>query len=256
MQELLDKKRRPAKNPERQGLFSGLVYCSDCGNRLYYHASPKETINKESYYCGTYSLGRKECTAHYISEAVLREIVLKPIQSMMVFMFSDAVDFEEEWMAQQTKPQEKELRQAQKQLAQAKKRSDEIDNLLMRTYEDYAKGVLTLERYRKMSDKYEQEQKTLASEIEKLKESLLRQQTESDNFERFKALIVKYIGITELTLTVVNEFIQKIIVHEADSSSGKRVQQVEVIFNFIGPFDLPGINEPITVTKGFSEKIA
>lgn len=256
VQELLDKKRRPAKNPEKQGLFAGLVYCADCGSRLYYHASPKGTINKESYYCGTYSLGRKECTAHYIREAVLQEIVQKQIQSMMVFMFADTVDFEEEWMAHQTKKQEKELRQVQKQLAQAKKRSDEIDDLVIRTYEDYAKGILTLERYQKMSDKYELEQKDLTAEIDRLKEIMLHQQTESDNFERFKELVYKYVGMTELTPTIINEFVQKIIVHEADNSSGKRVQQVEVIFNFVGPLDLPGINEPVTVTKGFSEKIA
>ena len=175
---------------------------------------------------------------------------------MMVFMFADTVDFEEEWMDRQTKRQEKELRQVQKQPAQAKKRSDEIDDLVIRTYEDYAKGILTLERYQKMSDKYELEQKDLTAEIDRLKEIMLHQQTESDNFERFKELVYKYIGMTELTPTIVNEFVQKIIVHEADNSSGKRVQQVEVIFNFVGPLDLPGINEPVTVTKGFSEKIA
>ena len=161
VQELLDQKRRPSKRLERQGLFSGLVFCANCGSRLYFHDSPKGTRNKESYYCGKYSVGRRECTAHYIREAVLKSIVLDQIKYMTSYVASETVDFADEWMRNQRKQQEKELHQAQKRMAQVKKRSDEIDDLLMRTYEDYTKGVLSLERYQKMSAKYEQEQKEL-----------------------------------------------------------------------------------------------
>ena len=121
-------------------------------------------------------------------------------------------------------------------MAQAKKRSDEIDDLVMRTYEDYAKGVLSLERYQKMSAKYEQEQKELYEEISTLDNIVRRQVETKDNFDQFINLLRKYVGggIEELTPTMVNEFVKQIIVHEADNSTGKRVQRIEIIFNFIG----------------------
>ena len=255
-QELLDKKRRPAKRLERQGLFSGLIFCADCGSRLYFHDTPKGTKNKESYYCGKYSIGRGECTAHYVREAVLKSIVLNQIKYMTSYVASEAVDFADEWMQSQRKQQEKELRQAEKRLAQVRKRNDEIDDLMMRAYEDYAKGVLPLERYQKVTAKYEQEQRELADEAATLDKFVQREQESSDNFDRFMELIAKYIGIEELTPTIVNEFVQKIIVHEADNSTGKRVQQIEIVFNFIGSIDLPAAAQPITVIKGFNEKIA
>ena len=255
-QELLDKKRRPAKRLERQGLFSGLIFCADCGSRLYFHDTPKGTKNKESYYCGKYSIGRGECTAHYVREAVLKSIVLNQIKYMTSYVASEAVDFADEWMQSQRKQQEKELRQAEKRLAQVRKRNDEIDDLMMRAYEDYAKGVLSLERYQKVTAKYEQEQRELADEAVTLDKFVQREQESSDNFDRFMELIAKYIGIEELTPTIVNEFVQKIIVHEADNSTGKRVQQIEIVFNFIGSIDLPAAAQPITVIKGFNEKIA
>ena len=258
VQELLDKKHRPSKRLERQGLFSGLVFCADCGSRLYFHDSPKGTKNKESYYCGKYSLGRGECTAHYIREKVLKSIVLEQIRYMTSNVAMETVDFADEWTQVQRKQQEKELRQAQKRLAQAEKRNDEIDDLLIRTYEDYAKGVLTLERYQKMSAKYEQEQAALKEEIATLVKNVRREEETTDNFDRFMNLLRRYVGagIEELTPTMVNEFVKKIIVHEADNSTGKRVQRVEIIFNFIGDLDLPAVNQSITVTKGFNEKIA
>ena len=255
-QELLDKKRRPAKRLERQGLFSGLIFCADCGSRLYFHDTPKGTKNKESYYCGKYSIGRGECTAHYVREAVLKSIVLNQIKYMTSYVASEAVDFADEWMQSQRKQQEKELRQAEKRLAQVRKRNDEIDDLMMRAYEDYAKGVLPLERYQKVTAKYEQEQRELADEAATLDKFVQREQESSDNFNRFMELIAKYIGIEELTPTIVNEFVQKIIVYEADNSTGKRVQQIEIVFNFIGSIDLPAAAQPITVIKGFNEKIA
>jgi len=194
----------------------------------------------------------------YIRESLLKGIVLEQIKYMTSYVAMETVDFADEWTQVQRKQQEKELRQAQKRLAQAEKRNDEIDDLLMRTYEDYAKGVLTLERYQKMSAKYEQEQTALKEEIATLVKIVRRKEETTDNFDRFMDLLRKYVGagIEELTPTMVNEFVKKIIVHEADNSSGKRVQRVEITFNFIGDLDFPAVNQPITVTKGFNEKIA
>ena len=203
-------------------------------------------------------MGRGDCSAHYIREAVLKTIVLEQIVYMTSYVAAEAVDFAGEWMQSQRKRQENELQQAQKRMEQARKRSDEIDDLLTRAYEDYAKGILSLERYQKMSAKYEQEQKELADEISTLDKIVQRQEEASDHFNQFMNLLRKYVGagIAELTPTIVNEFVKKIIVHEADNSSGKRVQKIEIIFNFIGELDFPAINQPIIVAKGLNEKTA
>lgn len=258
VQELLDEKRRPTKEPNRQGMFSGLLFCADCGTRLYYRADPRGKTNRDSYYCGKYALGRGECSAHYIRETVLKTIVLDQIKYMTSYVAMETVDFAGEWMQSQRKRQEKELQQTQKRMEQATKRSGEIDDLLTRAYEDYAKGILTLERYQKMSAKYEQEQKELTDEISTLDIIVQRQEEASDHFNQFMNLLRKYVGagIAELTPTIVNEFVKKIIVHEADKSSGKRVQKIEIIFNFIGELDFPAINQPITAEKGLNEKTA
>ena len=258
VQELLDEKCRPTKEPNRQGMFSGLLFCADCGTRLYYRADPRGKTNRDSYYCGKYALGRGDCSAHYIREAVLKAIVLEQIVYMTSYVAAEAVDFAGGWKQSQHKRQEKELQQAQKRMEQAKKRSDEIDHLLTRAYEDYAKGILTLERYQKMSAKYEQEQQELTDEISTLDKIVRRQEETNDHFTQFMNLLRKYVGagIAELTPTIVNEFVKKIIVHEADNSSGKRVQKIEIIFNFIGELDFPAINQPITVVKGLNEKTA
>ena len=109
-----------------------------------------------------------------------------------------------------------------------------------------------------MSAKYEQEQKELTDEISTLDKTVRRQAETNDQFAQFMNLLRKYVGagIAELTPTIVNEFVKKIIVHEADNSSGKRVQKIEIIFNFIGELDFPAINQPITTVKGVNEKTA
>ena len=256
VQELLDKKRRPPKDPSKQGLFSGLVYCPDCGSRLYYYANHRGKINRDSYHCGKYSIGRGECTAHYVRETVLRDIVLEQIKDIISYVTVDAIGFADEWMHSQHIQREKELRKVEKRLTQARKRYDEIDNLLMRTYEDYAKCILSLERYQKMSAKLEQEQAALNEEIAALDKKVRRHEEISDDFDRFIELVGKYADISELTPTIVNEFIKKILVHEADNSTGKRTQQIEIIFNFIGDLDIPAANQTIDSTKDADEKTA
>lgn len=256
VQELLDEKRRPTKEPNRQGMFSGLLFCADCGTRLYYRADPRGKTNRDSYYCGKYALGRGDCSAHYIRETVLQKIVLQHIQSITSYVTADAIDFADEWIRNERSKQEKELRQNQKRLTQARKRNDEIDDLVMRAYEDYAKNVLSLERYQKLSAKYEQEQKELTEEIATLVRKVRHEEETKDNFGRFLDLVSRYTNIEELTPTIVNEFIKKIIVHEADKSSGKRTQQIEIVYNFIGGLDFPEINQPITVPNGLNEKTA
>lgn len=145
------------------------------------------------------------------------------------------------------KAQDSSIRQNQKQLAQAKKRLEDIDKLISRLYEDHVLGTLSDDRYQKMMAGYEEEQERLKTEITVMEELIDQQREDSDNYDRFAALVEKYVDIPELTTAIVNEFVKKIIVHEADKSSGSRRQTVEIIFNFVGQIEIPILTEPITL---------
>ena len=116
---------------------------------------------------------------------------------------------------------------------------------MTRLYEDHVLGSLPDERYQKMTAEYEAEQESLRTEIEVLEELIASQQEATDNYDRFAALVEKNVDIPVLTPTIVNEFIKKILVYAPDKSSGKRKQEIKIIFNFVGQVDIPILTAPI-----------
>ena len=165
VQELRKNKRRPAK-AERQGLFSGLLFCADCGGKLHFATSKSFEGKQDHYVCNNYKSNRGTCTAHYIREDVLREIVLERIRAVNVYIRSDVDGFQEEWLQCRRTDQERSIRDDKKKLEQAKKRLADLDVIISRLYEDYVLGNLNQDRYRKMSADYEAEQERLKLEIE------------------------------------------------------------------------------------------
>ena len=150
--------------------------------------------------------------------------------------------------------QERSIRLDQKQLERAQKRLEDVDRLISKVYEDYALGKLPEERYLKMTADYEKEQECLRTEISVMSELIEEQQEANDNYDRFSALINKYVDIPELTGTIVNDFIKKIIVHAPDKSSGKRKQKIEIIFNFVGQVDIPILTESVILERAPRKK--
>ncbi len=131
------------------------------------------------------------------------------------------------------------IRNEQKKLTQAKKRLVDLDILISSIYEDSVLGNLSKERYSKMAQAYEKEQEALKEEISRIEESLKTTEEETSNLARFMNLVEKYVDIPELTHQITNEFIHKIIVHEADKSTGKRVQKIQIFFNFVDEIFIP-----------------
>ena len=119
-------------------------------------------------------------------------------------------------------------------------------------YEDHVLGSLPEERYLKMTSDYEAEQESLRTEIEVLEELIASQQEATDNYDRFAALVEKNVDIPVLTPTIVNEFIKKILVYAPDKSSGKRKQEIKIIFNFVGQVDIPILTAP-TLLEGTAQ---
>ena len=165
VQELRKNKRRPTK-AERQGLFSGLLFCPDCGNKLHFATCKSFDGKQDHYVCSSYKSGRGTCSAHYIREDVLRELVQERIQAVNAYIRSDVEGFQEEWLHYRRADQERDIREDQKRMEQAKKRLATLDVVMSRLYEDYALGEISKEKYKKMTADYEAEQERLKLEIE------------------------------------------------------------------------------------------
>ena len=164
VQELRKNKRRITKG-ERQGLFSGLLFCADCGGKLHFATCKRYDGSQDRYVCSKYKSGRGICSAHYIREEVLRDVVLERIRAVTEMVRSDVEGFQEDWLQCRREDQEKSIREDKRRLAQAKKRLADIDVLMTRIYEDMALGNLSRERYQKMEKGYEAEQARLNNEI-------------------------------------------------------------------------------------------
>ena len=244
VQELRKNKRRPTK-AQRQGLFSGLLFCPDCGNKLHFATCKSFDGKQDHYVCSSYKSGRGTCSAHYIREDVLRELVLERIRAVNAYIRQDAEGFQEEWLQCRRSDQERSIREDRKRVEQARKRLADLDVLLSRLYEDFVLGDLSKERYKKMTANYEAEQERLKLEIEVTEEWLEMQETMSADVDAFVALTQKYVDVPELTPTIVNEYIKKIEVFAPDKSSGKRVQKVKIYFNFVDDVEIPVISEPV-----------
>ena len=247
VQELRQHKRRMTK-AERQGLFSGLVVCADCGSKLHFATCKNFDGKQDHYVCAKYKSGRGTCSAHYIREDVLRDVVLERIRAVTEYIRADVEGFQEDWLMCRREEQEKSIREDKRRLEKAKKRLADIDKLITRIYEDMVLGNLSQERYHKMLEGYEAEQAALNNEVIGLEDWVATREEMEDNVDQFLALLEKYVDIPELTTTIVNEFIKQIIVYAPDKSSGKRTQKVKIVFNFLEEVEVPEISEPV-ITK-------
>ena len=253
VQELRKNKRRPVK-AERQGLFSGLLFCADCGSKLHFATSKRFEGKQDCYVCCHYKSNRGTCTAHYIREDVLREIVLERIRAVNEYIRDDVDAFQEEWLQCRRTDQERSIRDDKKKVEQAKKRLSDLDVIISRLYEDYVLGNLSQDRYKKMSADYEAEQERLKLEIEVIEEWVEQWEEMNDGLDAFIVLTQKYVDVEELTQTIVNEYIKKIVVYAPDKSSGKRTQKVKIYFNFVDDVDIPIISEPITTETTYGPR--
>ena len=234
VQELRANKRRPAKQAERQGLFSGLLYCADCGSKLHFATGKNMTPEQDCYRCSKYKSNTGDCTMHYIREETLKLFVLQRIFDVTAMFFDDIQSFQNMVYQQRFEEAEKAVKRQKKELEQARKRIAELDRIFKRIYEDDINGTISHERFLKLSAEYEAEQKELTEFVKVGQAAVDTYEQDRTDFDSFAAVIRKYVGIRELTPAIVNEFVKKIIVHAPDKSSGHRRQKIEIVWNFIG----------------------
>lgn len=265
--ETVQKCRKTARRKDTLGEanpLTGLVFCADCGAKLYNHRKPKmsvyqydgkihRTYPKDYYACSTRELsGRKYnplCSRHRITTAALKEIVLNAIREAGNFVRTDEEEFAARIRAASAIRKENMLKEKKKQLGDEKKRLAELDLLIRRTYEDNINGKLSDKSFTLLLSGYEKEQEQLEQSVNGIQAEMDSFHEDSIKIDKFKSLVEKYTDLSELTAPMLNEFVEKIIVHESDYSSGKRVQKVDVYLNFIGKFDVPDKETPVNAQE-------
>ena len=228
--------------------LTGLVYCADCGAKMYNHRSPgKEGTSKpypsDFFDCSTYTLSRQKrfeaCHGHYITTKALRTLILETIRAAATQAVKDEEAFIRKVREASDIRQAEAAKGIRRQLSKDRKRHSELDGIIKKLYESYAVGRISEERFEALLADYEQEQKALKQSVAEAEAGLSAFEQDNARVEQFLTLVKKYTDFSELTTPMINEFIDKIIVHAPDRSDGDRVQEVDIYLKFIGKFDLP-----------------
>ena len=227
--------------------LTGLVYCADCGEKMYNHRSKGGTKNNpypsDFFDCSTYTLSlqkrTKGCKGHYITTKALRTLILDTIRTVSTYAISNQDEFMEKVRAASQIRQTEAAKDTKRKLNRDKKRAADLDTIIRKLYESFATGRLSDERFDTLLAGYEAEQKALRTSVAEAEERLSSFEEDTARVEQFLALAKKYTDFSELTTPMINEFIDKIIVHAPERSDGDRTQEVEIHLKFIGRFELP-----------------
>lgn len=215
-------------------IFSGLVFCEDCGQKMYYQSGKKDRRDPPHFMCSSYSKNPDTCTSHYIGERTLTNLVLESMRRV----FLNIQAFEKEFVRKQVESydsdKKKELTAKRRELEKAKKRIAEIDKLIQRIYEDNVIGKLSDERFATLSNTYETEQKELKEKLPEMESYLEAETDKTVNLQKFVQKVKAITEPTELTGELVHEFIDKIVVSAARYLDGKRYQIIDIYYNGVG----------------------
>lgn len=239
VQKIRAQRHRPTRTGET-ALFSGLIFCYDCGSSLTLCRSRADGTGDNRYICSKYrnSRGTQKCDSHYIREDVLNRLVLENLRKVISY----ARDYEDEFVQQVTDntlaEQMKQQSTIKRQLEQQTRRIGEIDTIIQRLYEDNISGKLTDERFSKMSATYEKEQRELETSTSELRKQVEACEQQKVNIKSFLKLVRSYTEPEQLTPEVLHMFVEKVVVHAPDKSSGHRVQQIDIYYNFVGQLDI------------------
>ena len=248
VQRLQETKRRPQKHSNVTNHLTGLLYCADCGSKLTHrHTLSQKKWIDDSFVCSSYRHLTRDCTMHYIPTQKIEAAILSAIQRVSWYVQNNETDFiqrvQEAWGLRQ----EESIKDYRQRLTQAKKRHTELNGLIKKLYEGNATGRIPDKHFDRLLAEYDEEQTILEAEIAECQEHLDNWTADRLKTDQFIELTKRYTDFTELTTPMLNEFIEKVIVHEGEGRGNSRRQRLDIYLNFIGTFEVPA--EIVTPTE-------
>ena len=239
VQELRKQRKRPNRYDE-VGLFSGLLFCADCGSVMYQQRYQTDKRKQDCYICGSYKKRTADCTAHFIRTDLLTAGVTANLKKVTDYAARHEARFMKLLVAQNEDGGKRKNAAKRRELDAARKRITELSAIFKRLYEDSVAGRISDERFMELSAEYEREQAGLKDRACQLEAELAKARDATVNVERFMNVVRKYTSFEELTPTLLREFIEKIVVHEPyKDEKGIRRQDIEIYYSFVGKVDLP-----------------
>lgn len=235
--ELVQELRQHRRRPTKSGIvswFSGLLYCADCGEKLYYSVTNNYKREQAYFFCSSFRKNSDECSAHYIREKVVMENILESMRRILLNVQAFEKKFARKQMECYSEDKKRELAEKRRELNKVKKRIAEIDGLIQKLYKDNAIGKISDERYATLSMSYEEEQRALKSALPDIENYLETETDKTESLQRFIEKVKRITEIKELTAELVHEFIDKIVVHAPRYLDGKRVQLIDIYYNGVG----------------------
>lgn len=253
VQNIRRSRRRPTKMGD-MGIFSGLLYCAECGGKMYQCRATNFTEEQKYFICSTYRKGKDLCTTHSIKNVVLHEIVLRNLREAIEYVTQYEAEFIQKAADSRLRERDAEFSRKRETLSRAESRIAELDNLFKHLYEDNVTGKLSDERFIKMSRDYELEQENLKSMAEVLREEIKQQEKQKTNVKAFISVVKKYTDMQELDASILREFIDRIEVSHTDKKS--KTREITIVYNFIGAFDFERAKEKAQNTTQKQQRTA
>ena len=239
VQELRKQRKRPNRYDE-VGLFSGILFCADCGSVLYQQRYQNATRKQDCYICGSYKKRTRDCTAHFIRTDLLTAGVTDNLRKVTSYAAKHEARFMKLLIEQNEDGGKRRNAARKKELEAAEKRISELSAIFKRLYEDSVTGRISDERFTELSADYEAEQKELKERAAAIRAELSKAQEATVNAEKFMNVVRKYTSFEELTPTLLREFVEKIVVHECSyDENGTRRQDIDIYYSFVGKVELP-----------------
>ena len=242
IQKIREGKRRPTATG-KMSLLSGKVFCADCESKLHYCTTNGFEAKQDFFTCANYRSNMGSCSAHYIRNVTLCNMVFKHIKKMLVYVQQFEETFVRDQMERLDNAMAISISKAKVDVVTLRRRDEDLNTLFKRLYEDMVSGRITAERFDMLAGEYEQEQKELKVKIAELEDLIENGETQTKDLKQLLANVRKYTDPQELTAQMVNDLVDKIIVHAPDKSSGHRKQKIEIYYNAVGIIDLPTIKE-------------
>ena len=233
VQEIRQQRHRRTRTG-KSSLFSGMVYCADCGAKMRYCTTSYFEKRQDHFVCANYRSNTGSCSAHFIRAVVLEELVWMHMKAVISYVTRHESYFRAVMEHKLRLSSEKAIRANKKRLAQADKRLVELDRLFIHIYEDNVAGKLSDERFSMMSQSYEDEQTQLKAEIQTLQQDIEVQERQIENLEQFIQRVHKYADLQELTPYALRELVKAIYIEASDKSSGKRRQNIRISYDLVG----------------------